>query len=372
MKVEAGQIAPCLPGSCCIMIERDKPVVERDSDMRDFLTQCMSCGACTCACSFLGTHGEPGRLIAHDDPAVFLCTNCCACNGLCPLGLVPADALLAAKHRLIEAGNIPGTVSKVLGAARVFVRTGASFPFSFHPRTKTVFWPGCSLAGMSPEVVIRTRRLLSGTLGEEVGLALDCCGDPANGLGDYDTPRARLQNIRQSFGSRGVIRVIAGCANCVKMLHGQLPGVAVEHVLEVLPENTKARMPSGNGAYLHHPCPSYRFESIQKAALRLCGDMPKAEHTTPFCCGKGGGLSALSHESANACADEVLRQAGTAPLVTYCMGCRDQFLRRGRQAYHLLELIVDTRPKRKPVPSARQWLNRLVLALRAHFRKGMV
>jgi Fe-S oxidoreductase len=273
---------------------------------------------------------------------------------------------------LIGAGVVSGPVSKVLSSARSFVRRGATFPFSFHSRAETVFWPGCSLAGMAPEVVISTRRLLSGSLGEEVGLALDCCGDPAYGLGDRDTPRARLQDIRQTFGSKGVTRVIVGCANCVKIMRDQLPGVAVEHVLEVLPEDTKARMPSGSGAYLHHPCPSYRFESIQKAARRLCSDVAKAEHTTPLCCGKGGGLPALSQETANACADEILRQAGPAPLVTYCMGCRDQFLRRGRQAFHLLELIVDSRPKRKPVSSARQWLNRLALAFRAHFRKGMV
>lgn len=354
------------------MIERDLPEAERDSGVRDFLSQCTSCGACTGACSFLGKHGEPGSLIAHNDPAVFLCTNCGACNGRCPLGLAPAAALLEAKHRLIEAGNVPRTVSNALGAARAFVRRGASLPFSFHSRTKTIFWPGCSLAGMSPEVVIRTRGLLSRTLGEEVGLALDCCGDPAYGLGDRDTSRTRLQSVRKMFGRRGVARVIVGCANCIKIMHGQLPGVAVEHVLEVLPEDTKARMPSGGGAYLHHPCPSYRFESIQKSALRLCGDMPKAVHTMPFCCGKGGGLPAFSQESANACADEVLRQAGAAHLITYCMGCKDQFLRRGRQAYHLLELILESRPKRKPASSARQWLNRLVLAIRAHFRNGIV
>jgi len=304
------------------MIERNKRETANDSEVRDFLSQCTSCGICTGACSFLGKHGEPGRLIAHNDPAVFFCTNCGACNGLCPLGLAPAAALLEAKYRLIRTGTVPGPVSKALGAARAFVRRGASFPFSYHSRTKTVFWPGCSLAGMSPEVVIRTRRLLSGTLGEEVGLALDCCGDPACGLGDRDTPRARLQDIRRTFRDKGVIRVIAGCANCVKIMHGQLPGVAVEHVLEVLPEDTKARMPSGGGAYLHHPCPSYRFETIQKAALLLCGDMPKTEHTTPFCCGNGGGLRALSQESANACADEVLRQAGTAPssLIAWAAG----------------------------------------------------
>lgn len=354
------------------MIERGKPDAVSDSEIRGFLSRCTSCGACTAACSFFGKHGEPGRLIVHNDPAVFLCTNCGTCNGLCPLGLVPAAALLEAKHRLIEAGNVPGTVSNALGAARAFVRRGASFPFSFHSRTETVFWPGCSLAGMSPEVVIRTRRLLSRTLGEEVGLALDCCGDPAYGLGDRDTSRARLQSVRQTFGSRNVARVIVGCANCIKIMHGQLPGVAVEHVLEVLPEDTKARMPSGGGAYVHHPCPSYRFESIQRASLRMCGNMPNAGQSMPFCCGNGGGLPAISQESANACADEVLRQAGTAPIITYCMGCRDQFLRRGRQAYHLLELIIESRPKRKPTSSARQWLNRLVLAIRAHFRKGMV
>lgn len=314
----------------------------------DFPSRCTSCGACTGACSFLGKYGDPGSLIAHSDPAVFLCTNCGACNSLCPLGLAPAAALLDAKHWLIRTGMLPGPVSKALGVARAFVRRGASFPFSFHSRAKTVFWPGCALAGMSPEVVISTRRLLSGTLGEAVGLALDCCGDPAYGLGDRDTSRTRLRDISQAFGCRGITRVIVGCANCAKVLSEQLPGVSVEHVLEVIRQAANEHMLSGSGAYLHHPCPSYRFESIQKAARRLLGSLPLIVHASSRCCGKGGGLPAISPESSDACASEVLRNSGTVPIVTYCMGCKDQFLRQGKQAYHLLELIVASRRGSSP------------------------
>lgn len=338
----------------------------------EFASRCTTCGACTEACAFLREKGDPGGLIARNDPAVFLCTNCGACNCLCPLGLAPSAALLEAKHRLLRNGTRPGPLSKALGAARAFVRRGASFPFSFYSRTQTVFWPGCSLAGMSPEVVVRTRRLLSGTLGEAVGLALDCCGDPVYGLGDFDTARTRLRDIRQTFGWSGVTRVIVGCANCANILSGQLPGVSVEHVLEVIPRTQKVHMPSTSGVYLHHPCPSYRFESIQRAARRLCGDVPLEEQENQLCCGKGGGLPALSHESADSCADEILRTAGTTPIVTYCMGCRDQFLHRGKQAYHLLELIFASRPRRKPVSAARQWFNRFLLAIRAYFRNGIV
>jgi Fe-S oxidoreductase len=345
---------------------------ESVTDSKLFLDKCTSCGVCTRACAFLGTRGKPNAVVSRPDQDIFLCTSCGACNSLCPVGLAPADALLSVKHRLIESGRIPETVSQALRSSRRFVRWGSSFPFSFHSRTETVFWPGCSLAGMAPDVVLKTRGLLSEKLGEKVGLALDCCGDPVYELGDLGAARARMRGIEQTLQQHGTTEIIAACANCIKVFRRYLPDMNVRHVLEVLPQEAFRGLPQGSSIYLHHPCPSYCFESIQASARRLCAgpgskiiEQPRAQ-----CCGQGGGLPALSPESANACTAEILHAAGNAALVTYCMGCKDQFLRQGRKAYHLLELLVAVPAAERPISSARKWLNRLLLALKAHLVKG--
>jgi Fe-S oxidoreductase len=223
---------------------------------------------------------------------------------------------------------------------------------------------------MAPDTVLRTRELLAEKLGRKVGTALDCCSDPAYQLGDLETTRETALSIGTRVEQAGITHVITGCVNCVKVLRRYLRGVKVEHVLEVLPE---AAVPAGIGGtvYLHHPCPSHCFESIQNGARRQCKSLGSAvvEQTRPLCCGQGGGLPALSPELADACTGEILHAAEKMPLVTYCMGCKDRFLRQGKRAYHILELLVSGRPADRPVSSLRKWINRLVLALKLKWLK---
>jgi Fe-S oxidoreductase len=335
-----------------------------DSEVQNFLDRCTSCGACTNACAFLGKRGAPDRIIAQGDPDVFLCTGCGACAGLCPEGLLPSDAFLYAKHRLIEAGQVPDRVSKAVRAARRYVRWGHSFPFAHYSRTDTVFWPGCSLAGMSPEVVHKTQQLLTEKLGKKVGIALDCCSDPTYQIGDFDTVRRGAQKIRAALEQKGITSIIAACTNCIKILRRHLPGVRVDHVLEVLP-NATVKSLAGQECYLHHPCPTYRFDAVQERARSLLGELGAGvvEQTRPRCCGFGGNVHALSTELADASTEEIMTAAGQASIVTYCMACKDRFLQKGSRVYHILELLVSTTPASRSISSAHKWFNRFVLML---------
>ena len=338
-----------------------------ESTIEQFLLQCTSCGVCRTSCSFLDAHGSPDEIISLSKRDLFLCTNCGACKPACPSGLDPAEALLLAKQLLIETGQVPEQAAKALGSAGRFVQWGASFPFAHYSRAESVFWPGCSLAGMAPDVVLKVQQLLAEERGKAVGITLDCCADPVYEMGDLKAARKRAEAIGKSLDQQGTRTVIAGCANCIKVLRRYLPDLDVKHVLEVLPGKAAASL-LPDSIYLHHPCPSYRFEALQGSARRLCGDRKIAEQGRPQCCGQGGGLPALSPGSAEACTRDVFNAAANLPLVTYCMGCKDQFLRQGKQAYHLLELLVSVPPVERPVSSVRKWLNRLVLALRARWR----
>jgi Fe-S oxidoreductase len=217
---------------------------------------------------------------------------------------------------------------------------------------------------MSPGIVHKTQRLLTGTLGEQVGIALDCCSDPAYQIGDLDTVRRGAQKVRTALEQKGITTIIAACTNCIKVFNEQLPGLRVDHVLEVLPHAAVHSL-AGKECYLHHPCPTYRFDVVRAGAighLRELG-VSVVEQDRRRCCGFGGNVHALSPELADASTDEVLAAAGKASIVTYCMACKDRFLSKGNRAVHLLELLVFARPVERPVTSAEKWINRFLLAL---------
>lgn len=334
-----------------------------ESNVEQFLDRCTSCGTCTSECTLLRTFGTPDTIISRRNSDVFLCMNCGACTVVCPSGLDPADVLMQAKHGLLKTGQISDRVSKAVRAARRFEQWGRSFPFVHYSQTKTVFWPGCSLAGMSPGLVLETQKLLTGKLGEKVGISLDCCSNPTYQIGDLDTVSEACKSIKGKIEQQGITSIVSACANCVKILREYLPGVRVNHVLEVLPD-IAAKSLAGKECYLHHPCPTSRLDVVQRRAERLLKGLGAMvlKQTIPRCCGYGGNVHALSTESADASTQEIMAAAGKAVIVTYCMSCKDRFLEKGGKAYHLLELLVPAAPVKRNLSSFRKWFNRFLLA----------
>jgi len=331
-----------------------------------FLKECSTCGQCQSACPFLDEYGNPGEIISQRPHLAFLCTNCTGCDRLCPLDLSPAEALFRTKEQLIEEGRIPKKAATALRLARSFAERGHKTPFIQYPNTETVFWPGCSLAGTSPETVKKTTTLLSELLGSEIGIALDCCFDPLYQMGDTKPVREACIRIRKRFENAGIKKVIVGCLNCQKVFREYLPELKVHYVLELLPDGIMSEAPDRD-LYLHHPCPFYRFDNITEKAknILLAVDDNVDEQEKPACCGLGGNLNNQSPDLFERFTERVTMDAYGASIVTSCMGCKNTFLRRGRETYHILELITGVKPVSKPVSSLKKWTNRLILA-----RKG--
>jgi Fe-S oxidoreductase len=142
----------------------------------------------------------------------------------------------------------------------------------------------------------------------------------------------------------------------------------VDHVLEVLP-HAAVKSLAGRECYLHHPCPTYRFDAVQTGARNHLRDLGArvVEQTRPRCCGFGGNVHAHAPELADASTDAVMAAAGNATIVTYCMACKDRFLTKGSRVYHILELLVSASPASRPVSSAHKWFNRFILMLSKKF-----
>ena len=386
--------------------------------MIDFNEECTGCVACVAVCPFLTEYGTPDLILAERPEASFYCTSCRRCDTVCPLDLSSAAAFFETKQRLVQQQQVPAPVRKALDSARGFAKAGHGFPFSFYGSNGTVFWPGCGLAANQPGLVRKIRKILSSRLHQQVGLVLDCCYDPAYGLGDTEIALAALQDINKRLHDDGVRKVITGCLNCYKLLSQHLDGVQVVFILELLPPEFFMNKPNGMGLesvpgtkqwgeiYLHHPCPSSQWEGIRGAAKdlfnHLCettasttvtgnaagrgaifksaplpaeasslpADAPFKEASAALCCGAGGGLCSSSPELADRFLDRIVAEGNSRTMVTYCIGCQNRFLKRGVAAVHLLECLPGVTPRRKVSSPLKQWGNRFVLAMTERLKTG--
>ena len=342
--------------------------MELSSRISEFLKSCENCSRCKKVCPFLDTYGTPDKIISETPEKVFFCTNCKACDTVCKGKLNPSEALFEIKSQLLRNGTYPVEVRNALHSANGYAMRGHKLPFVFYSSSDTVFWPGCGLAGTSPEVVRKTVRFLSNHLNKKVGLVLDCCFDPLYQLGDVDSVKKAVERIKDRLEKHKVSYVITGCTNCRKALSLHLPDIKVEHVLEVLHESFELRTPNSElrTFFIHHPCPSFRSDKIRQNAKAIL-QSDNGENSRPTCCGHGGGISSLSPDLSEKFTDKVIKASKGNPVVTYCMGCKGKFLEKGQKAYHLLELMTGVKPIEKPVSSKKKWVNRFFLAFGQKF-----
>lgn len=350
--------------------------------IEEFLTNCNACAKCQKVCQFLGTHGKPDEILKKDDDTVFECTNCRACTIVCPFKLSPSDAIYTKKTTLLQSGNVSERVKNALNSSRAFAYRGHKFPFSHYTKCETAFWPGCGLAGVSPEIVKSSVKSLSKRLDKPVGLILDCCFDPCYQIGDVMTVKDACSEIQKRLEACGVKEVITGCGNCTKILSMYLQGIKVRHILEVLQKDDLSDLPQD--ITLHNPCPSFRFEGLQgktKDIISAKSNMANS-NTLPNCCGLGGGLHHLNTDLSDAFAkkaisvnphtDNVIEDNKKASdtkntntpqtILTYCMGCKSKFINQGQKAYHVLETLPGVKRLEDVPSSLKKYINRISLS----------
>lgn len=326
---------------------------------------CTACGKCKKICPFLHRYGLPQEIINSGSESVFLCTNCKACDSACPKSLNPSESLLNLKYKLITDNKLSPPTMRAVENARSFAMRGHKFPFAFYPETDMAFWPGCSLQGTRPDLVKKIIRILNAHYKKEIGLALDCCFDPVFQNGDLDVIKASSRRIIERLNQKGIKRLILGCTNCKKIFSLYMPEIETVHILEVLPDITQINEKDNKKEfYIHHPCPSFRFDFLREKFNAAGSSMflISGENSIPTCCGLGGLSHAISEEMTNSFTEKVLAESKDKPIVTYCMGCKNRFLKKGKETYHILELVADLRPLKKPVSSMGKWFNRFILA----------
>lgn len=354
-----------------------EPTLSNFSDLLDDMTRrCTSCGVCVRSCDFLHRSGSPAALARQgmEDDATLLrayeCSLCGLCDALCPLRLSPAAIFLAMRREAVKKGLVD---AKTYRPWLTYEKLGGALPFrryALPPGCTTVFFPGCSLPGSRPYAVLS---LLAALRRDDpaVGLVLDCCGKISHDLG-YDESFARIfESLRRRLQGSGVRRILTACPGCDLMLRKLGGDFEVRSIYEALTQGeavTEAGQNRGTVA-VHDPCPS-RFDPKRQQAVREL--IRRAGYTieelsehgrTTRCCGQGGMVEGIRPGTVEREAARITEQAPGHLLVSSCAACVNALGRR-TEAYHVFDLTGgETLPSKRPLSSARRWLNRLRLRL---------
>tara|TARA_B110000503_G_C7137472_1_gene409437 strand:+ start:1 stop:1152 length:1152 start_codon:yes stop_codon:yes gene_type:complete len=271
-----------------------------------------------------------GEIISPE--VLWSCTMCGACVNECPVDIEHIDHIVNMRRfQVLVESEFP---SELGGTFRNLEKTGnpwgsnradrngwiaeCDFPVTLIENeipedVEYLFWVGC--AGAYEERAKKTTKAvaellyMSGTTFGVLGQRETCTGDPARRSGNeflYQIlSRENIETLQQTFGSRGVKKVVVTCPHCFttigrdyKQQGFELQMVHHTQLLNQLIKEGKLKTsPHKSGATLtyHDPCYLGRHNQIYQPPRELLEstgieitEMPRNQDRS-FCCGAGGG-----------------------------------------------------------------------------------
>lgn len=297
------------------------------------------------------------------------CSLCGLCAEICPGNLDMGEVCLGARQTMVEQKRMPPS-------AHDFALTDLRFSNSEHfslykhqPGTDAsslLFFPGCQLCASAPDYVEKLYNLLidqnkhQGKKG--VGLALGCCGAPAEWAGQTQLFEETQQKFRTEYQAMGSPMLLVACSTCLQMFRKNYPEINIQSLWVYLNEMA-LKLPdlsaSGISISIHDPCTT-RHENEIHASVRSLLDklgvsveeLPLARNMTE-CCGYGG-LMWLANRSLSEKVVARRINQNKYDYLTYCAMCHDFFAKSGKATYHLLDFLFqpDSLEKRKTTKPA--------------------
>jgi len=337
---------------------------------------CTDCGACLGECAFLLKYGTPRAIaegVSEEDPSyltrAFDCSLCGLCSTVCPERLDLDGLFLEMRRQAVESGFGDFARHRPLLA---YERLGTSRRFSLYrlPRgCRTIFFPGCSLAGTRPDGV---RKVFAELHKSEptMGIVFDCCLKPSHSLGREEYVSAMFSEMNGWLVAQGVEEVLVACPNCQVMFDRLGEGLKVRTVWERLAEAGLSLEAVTGTVTVHDPCVIRHSAAVHRAVRTLLvqqgltvAEMPHCGRST-LCCGKGGGVDMLSPQLAASWGELRKREADGRRIITYCAGCV-QSLGGHTPTSHLVDLLFAPQQtlsgRKKGAKTPVTYLHRLLL-----------
>lgn len=352
----------------------DPPAGYRPDEASAEAARCLQCSCLECVkvCPFLAHYGSyPSlyvRRILHNvmmikgnhtaNRLINSCSLCGLCAQVCPTQVDLGDALRQVRERMVAQRSMPPSAHDFALRDLEFSNSEAFALARARPgeqHCRYAFFPGCQLAGSSPEHVRRVYGYLQDTLGD-VGLILRCCGAPATWAGRTDLAETAWAQFDERYAALGSPTLVLACTSCQQVFATHRPDIPLLSLWTVfdrhgLPADASGPLDRPEPLAVHDPCTARHETQLQdsvRAVARRLGvrveELPLNRDRTE-CCSYGGLMWLANRQVAQAV---VQRRIDQSPhdYLTYCVMCRDLFAARGKPSLHLLDLVYGVEPAR--------------------------
>jgi len=202
-----------------------------------------------------------------------------------------------------------------------------------------------------------------------------CCGLPAFGSGDEETPLSLARKNIEAFAEEGLEKIVAPCASCASMLKLDYPLLFDEsdpfrgRALAFSSQVTDAsqflapilgQRSADNGAgkvmriTYHDPCHLRRKLGIFQEPRSLLKALPRVEYVempeANRCCGQGGSFNVANYDLSLKILGrkiQAIEETGAEIVATACSGCLLQLMdglhQQGlkKEVRHLVEMVNE-------------------------------
>jgi len=328
---------------------------------REEAERCLSCECKVCIkhCEFLKLYCQTPKELAQkfkagyfkEKPIIpYSCNLCELCGKLCPEELCSGDMCMTIRELMVSEKIGPLPPHQFVRRDQDYVTSDVVTlsKSSDAGKGEWAFFPGCSLSGSSPELVIKIHNYLQQKL-PGTGIILRCCGAPTHCLGD----QAKFENMSEDIAAEvkkiGASGLIVGCPDCFRTIKRSAVEFSIKSLYEVLVEKG---LPGGAHALvprtfsLHDSCTARDeltfIDNVRTLLDRMGYQVAEMEYSRDKtkCCGAGGMIPYVNLELFKRLAKQRAEEADH-DIVTYCAACRDTFASTGKPAIHILELMFN-------------------------------
>ena len=317
---------------------------------------CIQCGKCQDECVFLKEFNIDPKTFAEnllkqghiEDPAlIYSCNLCGICGEICPAEIDLKRIFLLLREEMAEQGGEQPLSLQWVKERLEWINKGG-FLFSTGEKCENAFFPGCTLSGYNPRLVLETYDYLKNQ-NSSTGIVLNCCGAPFEGLGAKSEFADTLKTIRAQIEKIGSSRIITACPNCYRIFREYLPGYELTTVYEIMEKGElpkpKTKITGNEHFFLFHSCSIRGEREIQRAIRSLIEKLgfrvteEAGAGSKIRCCGMGG-MVGLSNPVLASIIGAERTEGITHDIVTYCAACRDALV-QFQPCIHLLDLIFN-------------------------------
>jgi len=329
-----------------------------ETQFRDQVLRCSSCGFCRAVCPVFGITKRPalnargkmlilkevmdGNIELNDEltETLFQCTTCASCTDQCPSGVDPPEIIKEVRKDMVQRGTCHPAFE---GMNRVLQEHtniyGEDEPEDFererNKKAAYVFFIGCVGSYREDEATMATLNIMDHlkvdyTLIDEV-----CCSGALGDVG-FQINETLAQKNMDLILATGARTMITGCPYCSRTFNNKTQysalknaGVNIIHVSQFL-KDFDLGVKTDKVVTYHDPCDLGRhcgiYEEPREIIQKIAPNFVEMRHNraNALCCGAGGGVRGAFAKNSIAMArrrlDEV-EETGAEVLLTECNSC---------------------------------------------------